>query len=214
MPYNETDYLPTVDHAKLHQRRLAEAGRPGRLASDSELAAQEAALRERLAKVAEIEVKVRFPDQSQVVSKFGKDDNASGLYTFVRGCLDESLANEPFSLSLFGGLARGKVVIPDSADTRLIRDLRMDGRVLVNFTWEGNAALGARSSGTAVLKADLRRAAKQIKVEDVAATAVEEDEEEKKSWLRRMAGDSERGGSARDGGGKKVPKWLKLPGKK
>jgi tether containing UBX domain for GLUT4 len=90
----------------------------------------------------------------------------------------------------------------------------MAGRVLVNFTWEGNAALAARSSGTAVLKADLRRAANQIKVEDVAATGVEEDDEEKKSWLRRMAGDSDRAGSARDSGGKRVPKWLKLPGKK
>lgn len=227
-PYNEKDYVPTVEHAKTHQRRLNDAGKPGRLASDRELASQESAVQEKLASVTEFEVKVRFPDQSQVVSKFGKEDTASELYGFVRSCLDEGIVGERFSLWFFSGSTssttsqgtRAKTTIPDSKETYLIRDLRMDGRVLVNFVWDANAALSARSAGAEILRPDLRKSAGQIKVEDVGARPVEEEEADSKSWLRKMAGggegDSGSGGASGAGGGsgKKVPKWLKLPGKK
>ncbi|KAL1958771.1 hypothetical protein VTO42DRAFT_3890 [Malbranchea cinnamomea] len=214
--YNEEDYVPTVDQAKAHQRYLEAAGRPGRLASDAELAAQESARQEKLARITEIDVKVRFPDQSQVVAKFGRNDTANDLYRFVRSCLDEGLATEAFSLSHFAG--RAQAAIPDSSDKYLIKDLKMSGRVLVNFVWEGNAALAARSAGREILRPELRRAAAQIKVEDVGAMAVEDEkepEQDRKARMRRMGGgDNSSGGTGAGTGERKIPKWLKLPGKK
>ncbi|WEW61275.1 hypothetical protein PRK78_006765 [Emydomyces testavorans] len=216
--HNEEDYMPTVDHAKAHQRRLNMAGRNARLAGDAELAAQESATQERLAKTTEVEIKVRFPDQSQVVSKFSREDTAESLYAFVRSCLDAPLAKEEFILSFFPNVShgpiihKGQTIIPDTSDKFLIADLKMTGRVLVNFVWKENAALAARSAGAPILRAELRERASQIKVEEVAAVPVEEGEEDKKSWLKKLGGGSDKGGKKGGGGG--VPKWLKLPGKK
>src|SRR5699024_6293737 len=38
--YNENDYLPSVEHAQAHQRRLNTASRPTRLPGDKEIAAK------------------------------------------------------------------------------------------------------------------------------------------------------------------------------
>ncbi|EAS28331.3 UBX domain-containing protein [Coccidioides immitis RS] len=217
-PYNEEDYIPTVDHAKAHQHRLNLAGRNKRLAGDAELAAQESAVKEKLAKVTEVEVKVRFPDQSQVVSKFNREDTAGSLHAFVRSCLDAPLAKEEFSLSFFPNVShdpvahKGQVIIPDTPDKFLIADLRMNGRVLVNFLWKDHAALAARSAGVPLLLPELREKASQIKVKDVAAVPAEGREEDKRSWLRKLGDGGDKGGKKGGGGG--VPKWLKLPGKK
>lgn len=215
--HNEADYIPTVDHAKTHQRQLNAAGRNVRLASDAELAALESATKEKLAKVTEVEVKIRFPDQSQVVSKFHRQDTTHSLYEFARSCLDGPLANEEFTLMFFPDVSqgsknpKGQVIIPDTPSKYLIADMKFLGRVLVNFVWKENAALAARSSRTPLLRAELRERASQIKVEDVAAVPMEEEEEDKKAWLKRLGG-GDKGGKKGGGGG--VPKWLKLPGKK
>ncbi|PGH15872.1 hypothetical protein AJ80_05403 [Polytolypa hystricis UAMH7299] len=219
-PFNETDYLPTVDHAKLHQQRLNLYSRPSRLASDAELATKEAALQAKVASVAEVEVKIRFPDQSQVVAKFNKEDTPQALYEFVRSCLDRPFSNEKFFLSYFANAVPGtpasntQTVIPDCIDKFLIRDLRMSGRVLVNFSWDAKAALAARGAGSQLLRPELREKASQIKVQTIAPEAPEETEHERRSFLDRMrpgGGDENRSGSRKGGG---VPKWLKLPGKK
>ncbi|KKZ58581.1 hypothetical protein EMCG_05477 [[Emmonsia] crescens] len=228
-PFNEHDYVPTVDHAKAHQHHLSRTTRPNRLPTDAELAAQAAAQETKLASITEVEVKIRFPDQSQVVSKFTKEDTAQGLYAFVRSCLDSSISNEKFSLSFFfaGGAGGGTQqhsltptnknhsVIPDVAEKLLIRDLRMSGRVLVNFSWADDASLKAKSAATHIhiLRPELRQVASQIKVQEVAAVPVN-DEKEEKSLLQRLGGgggDQGRAGGRKGGG---VPKWLKLPGKK
>ena len=216
--HHEEDYVPTVDHARAHQQYLSAASRPQRLASDAELAAQESARQERLAQITEIEVKVRFPDQSQVVSKFRRQDTAADLYGFVRSCLDEGIVTEAFSLSYFdNGLGKkgpGNVqsVIPDSSEKKLISDLKMSGRVLVNFVWDGNAALAARSKGAEILRPDLRKAAGQIKVEDVPDVEEEghKEKKDKKSWTKRMGDGGDSGGSSSEA---KLRKFLRL-GKK
>lgn len=167
-----------------------------------------------------------------MVSKFTKEDTAQGLYAFVRSCLDSSISNEKFSLSFFfagGGAGGGGTqqhslnstnkshsVIPDVAEKLLIRDLRMSGRVLVNFSWADDASLKAKSAATHIhiLRPELRQVASQIKVREVAAVPVD-DEKEEKSLLQRLGGggggDQGRAGGRKGGG---VPKWLKLPGKK
>ncbi|EFR01695.1 hypothetical protein MGYG_04698 [Nannizzia gypsea CBS 118893] len=212
-PYNERDYLPTIEHAQSHQKRLNAASRPNRLAGDVELAAQETAAQERLAKINEIEVKIRFPDQSQAVSKFTKEDTAQSLYVFARSCLDTPLADQQFSLFYFptvtAGASRVQAQIPASEDITLIHGLKMSGRVLVNFLWDQNAALSARSAGGSVLRPELRQAAGKLQVKDVAADVEDEKAEDKSQVHKTQPSSSE--GSKKKGG---MPKWLKLPGKK
>ncbi|PGH07683.1 tether containing UBX domain for GLUT4 [Blastomyces parvus] len=228
-PFDAHDYIPTVNHAKAHQLHLNRASRPNRLPTDAELASQASAQEAKLSTITEVEVKIRFPDQSQVVSKFTREDTAQGLYAFVRSCLDGSITNEGFSLSFFpagGGGARagagtqhsllsnGQSVIPDVAEKLLIRDLRMSGRVLVNFSWADNVSSKAKTASTRghILRPELRQVASQIKVQEVAAVPI--DDKEDQSLLQRLGGgggDQGRSGGRKGGG---VPKWLKLPGKK
>ncbi|EFE42486.1 hypothetical protein TRV_02794 [Trichophyton verrucosum HKI 0517] len=212
-PYNERDYLPTIEHAQSHQKRLNAASRPNRLAGDAELAAQESAAQERLAKINEIEVKIRFPDQSQAISKLTKEDTTQSLYAFARSCLDTPLADQQFSLFYFpavtAGASRVQAQIPASEDITLINGLKMSGRVLVNFVWDQNAALSARSAGGSVLRPELRQAAGKLQVKDVAAEGDEEKVDDKSQGHKAQPSSSE--GSKKKGG---MPKWLKLPGKK
>lgn len=224
-PFNEVDYVPTVDHAKSHQNRLNVSSRPTRLPTDAEIAAQESAVKDKLASITEIEVKIRFPDQSQVVSKFGQNDSGQSLYGFVQGCLDQQFANEKFFLSSPASGApssssssssnQNKTIIPDTAEKSLIRDLRLSGRVLVNFSWDQSASMNARNAGGQLLRPDLRVTASQIKVQDVAAISAE-DESENRSFMERMRQSTNSSGDQNRSGGKKggIPKWLKLPGKK
>jgi tether containing UBX domain for GLUT4 len=216
--YRDADYIPSIEHAKSHQDRLNQASRNTRLPSDKEIAAKAAAEQEKLAAIKEVEVKIRFPEQSQVVSKFAQADTGAALYGFVRSCLNGTFANEKFSLALFGtGPLRGpghNQNIPDSEQTLLIKDLGLRGRVLVNFTWDDQASLAARGSGTNLLKAELRSQAQDIQILEVSAVA--EEEEPGKSTLGRLGAavtgqDGNSRSSGRKGG---VPKWLKLPGKK
>ncbi|PYH47460.1 putative UBX domain protein [Aspergillus saccharolyticus JOP 1030-1] len=218
--YNEADYIPSVDHAQAHQRRLNAASRPQRLPTDAEIAAKVAAEEEKLAAIAEVEVKVRLPDQSQVVAKFGRDDTGRALYDFVRNCLAAPFADtEKFTITYLpvssavsrGGSARKiQEVIPDSDRTLLIRDLGLAGRVLVNFSWDASASQAAHSSRE-LLKPELRTRAQEIKVEqppDVMETA-----EDVRGRTLGATGSSEtKTGEKRKPGG--IPKWLKLPGKK
>lgn len=90
----------------------------------------------------------------------------------------------------------------------------MKGRVLVNFSWGESASLVSRTPGVQVLRPELRKAASEIKVEDVASTAAEE--EESKSWFQKIGGGGADGDHGRSGDKKRgsVPKWFKLPGKK
>ena len=76
-PHIEKDYEPTIDHAKRHQSRLADFGRNKPLPSDAELAAQAEVQQKKLAEINEIKIKVRFPDQSQVIGTFSKLDAAA-----------------------------------------------------------------------------------------------------------------------------------------
>lgn len=211
--FEEEDYIPTVDHAKSHQRNLKAFSRPSRLPTDAEIAAQKADQDIKLDSISEIEVKIRFPDQSQVVSKYGKQDTGSELYTFARSCLDSKYVNEKFSLIFFPNTRSkkpntGRTVVPDTKDSLLIKDLYMDGRVLVNFLWDSIASVEARAANINVLRPELRSAASQIQVPEIASVPVEN--EVRLSQQDRKESANERSETL---GGKRVPKWFKL-GKK
>ncbi|KAB8254883.1 GLUT4 regulating protein TUG-domain-containing protein [Aspergillus pseudonomiae] len=211
--YNESDYVPSVDHAQAHQRRLNAASQNKRLLSDAEIAAKAAAEEEKLAAVKEVDVKIRLPDQSQIVAKFGQQDTGRSLYSFVRNCLAGPFAGEKFIITTFpsGGQSGKKLhnVVPDSDQTLLIKDLGMVGRVLVNFSWDAAASQAARQSRRDLLKPELRTQAKELKVEEPANVMdTSEDTVQPKSGSDRQGEKS----SGRKPGS--LPKWLKLPGKK
>lgn len=86
--HNERDYEPTIAHAKTHQSRLSEYGRNKTLPSDAEIAAQAEAQQKKAADVKEVRIKVRFPDQSQVVSTFSNVDTAT-RYVVLGGMSSE-----------------------------------------------------------------------------------------------------------------------------
>lgn len=223
--YNEEDYVPSIEHAKSHQGRLNQLSKNVRLPSDKEIAEKAAAEQERLAAITEIDVKVRFPEQSQVVAKFKQTDTGSTLYNFVRGCLNAKFANEKFLLVVFGATAKQprtgpggpSQAIPDSDQQYLIKDQGLRGRVLVNFTWIDNnqaSAMAAATRTTTLLKPELSSQAQDIRIPTVPG--VVEEEKEKPSLMNRLGMKSEEEGGSKPQGAKKggVPKWLKLPGKK
>ncbi|OOQ82181.1 putative UBX domain protein [Penicillium brasilianum] len=214
LSYNEEDYIPSVEHAKAHQRLLNEASRNKRLLTDAEIAAKAAAEEARRSEVREVDVKVRFPDQSQVIAKFGPRDSGSTLYGFVRNCLAPPFAAEKFTLNVFSSPTAVRSAhantIPDSDQSLLIKDLGLAGRVLVNFSWTDTSAAGQRR--TNLLRPELRSQAQELKVEQPPEPV----EEPSASTLAKAepsgAHDGGKPGGTRKPGA--MPKWLKLPGKK
>lgn len=206
--FNEEDYEPTLDHARLHQARLAQYSRNKRLPTDAEIAAQEEAQRQKTAKVKEVEIKIRFPDQTQVISKFSNADTGSNLYNFVKELLEKE--TEPFLLNFTA--ARGPKSIPNDPQIKLISDLAMTGKILVNFLWDEGASVEAR--GGPVLKDTVQSQAQEIQIPEIRELQGLEDHG-KSAKLGLESTRQSGGGGGGEGKGKgKVPKWLKLPGKK
>lgn len=199
-PFNEKDYEPTVDHAKLHQSRLAAEGTNKRLLSDAEISAQAEARANQKANVQQVQIKVRFPDQMQALTTFSKADTAKSLYGFVRGTIVHE--HEPFELRFSTSNGFKTVPTDSNDDPKLIGQLGMVGRVLVNMIWAGGASIEARTSS--VLKAEYCQKAQVIEANEVQNVAVEGD-------VGNMQGTKVAEEKSRKGG---VPKWLKLPGKK
>ncbi|PLB34432.1 putative UBX domain protein [Aspergillus candidus] len=214
--YNDSDYIPSVDHAQAHQRRLNASSRNQRLPTDAEMAAQAAAEEERRAGVKEVDVKVRLPDQSQVVAKFSQSDTGKTLYDFVRSCLAAPFAAESFVLtqSTVGPPAKAtkklQSALPDSDKSLLIKNVGLAGRVLINFSWHESASSTARQAKKDLLKPELRTQAQDLKVEQPAEMMDTSED----TPAPQSASDRQEGGGkpARKPGS--LPKWLKLPGKK
>jgi tether containing UBX domain for GLUT4 len=205
LPHDEPDYEPTIEQAKLHQARLAKLSQNKRLLSDAEIAEQERAHKERLETVKNVDVKIRYPSQIQLVSTFTKDDSAATLYTFVRSTMEN--ASEPFKLQYNDERNKFRAtVIKDEEKVRLVKDLGFSGKVLVTLLWEDGASEAARKS--TVVKPELAKVAQQHKIEEVKALESKQKEEDKVA--------KDKGKQKSSGGGdgvKKIPKWLKM-GKK
>lgn len=164
--HNESDYTPTVEHAHIHQKLLSENTRNRRLPTEAEIAAQAEEEAAKWAQVSEVEIKVRFPDQSAISSKFKQGDSGADLYGFVRDCLEDKWRSEGFFLRNPG--VRGKnEVIPDDVKQQLIKNLQLKGRVLVVFAWDDSKASIEARGTKAILKNELRAQAQEIKVQDI-----------------------------------------------
>ncbi|KAL4819149.1 GLUT4 regulating protein TUG-domain-containing protein [Aspergillus spinulosporus] len=216
--FNDDDYIPSIEHAQIHQRRLQASSKNTRLRSDVEIAAAAKAEEERRASVKEVEVKIRLPDQSQIVSKFGQQDTGRTLYAFVRSCLAPQYAIEKFILTNFSGTAAPKshqsnvpfqTVLPDSEDGLLIKNHGMTGRVLINFSWDPSVPLEIRQSRSGLLRPELQSRAQEHKIEQ--PTDVMDTSEDVAVPIKPTDSDKQDGEKS---GTRKIPKWLKLPGKK
>ena len=207
--HNEADYTPTVEHAQIHQKMLNQSSRNVRLPTEAEIAQQAEAEVEKLAAVKEVEIKVRFPDQSSVSSKFTQHDTGSTLYGFVKeDCLEEGYRDQPFVLRNPGVKPGQKGGTVPETEKTLIKDLQLKGRVLVVFDWWEGASMDARGARS-VLKEELRQVAEEIRVQEVASAP-----EEKGIRVSLFGKKDEKEEGEGAGLGKKMPKWLKGLGKK
>ncbi len=196
--YNDDDYEPTIDHARQHLSRLKTHGQNKRLPTDAEVAEKEKAESQKRAQVTEVEIKLRFPDQTQVLATFTNLDTALTLYDHAKHLVIDE--NEPFLLNFTS--AKGPITIPRNSTAKLISGLGMTGKVLVNFIWDG----GQVPRGGKVLKPEFAEKAREIEVREPQGVEVDA----KPAQGGNVLGKEERG-KERKGG---VPKWLKLPGKK
>ncbi|KAK7744178.1 hypothetical protein SLS53_003699 [Cytospora paraplurivora] len=202
----ESVYTPTIAHAQAHQHTLQERAINRRLKSDAEIEAQARAEEARVAAVKSVSVKVRFPDETSAQWNFGPDDTGATLYGAVRSVMAHESA--PFKLVLSGLPPPTNLVKDDEGvKHKLVRGYKMSGRVLVNLVWEDGISQDIRKAP--FLKSSFASKAKKVEVPDIP-----QEEDEAESSAPAPAAPSKP--QSNDGGskGNKVPKWLKLPGKK
>jgi tether containing UBX domain for GLUT4 len=177
--YNEADYIPTVEHAKIHQASLTGRGRNTRLLSDKELDEQEKTRQEKLQAAADKggKVRLRFPDGTLIEANISKTDTALDLFDLATGFLQEK--NEPYQLlrrdlknpSRMTGLVRDAKF--------LFKDLGLWNSEMVTFRWDEGASEEVRSGGKSVLSEEWRRKAEPIKVDALDGGEAEAEAEKK-----------------------------------
>ncbi|KAF1943415.1 hypothetical protein EJ02DRAFT_464958 [Clathrospora elynae] len=161
--WNESDYLPTIAHAKAHQAALLTKTRNTRLLSDKELEEQE---QERQAKIKAAAdrggvLRIRMPNGALIQMSFTAADTASGLYDFVRDFLDKK--DEPFLLK--NTAPTGRLVLIPQDKKRLVHDLRFFNNELITFMWADDASDAARASRD-TLAPEWQAKAQTLKVEE------------------------------------------------
>ncbi|CRK29134.1 Tether containing UBX domain for GLUT4 [Verticillium longisporum] len=203
MPMSESDFTPSIQQAQLHQARLLQSSHNKRLPSDKEIEEKAQAEEAKLASVSSVPVKVRFPDNTSAQWVFGPEATGAVLYEAVRSVMANG--GQKFRLVLPGG----KDVVKDSRgpNTLLIHDYKMTRSVLVNFVWDDSVPGDVRKQ--AFLKGSVAQRATAVKVPELPK------EQEVDDRAPVVPSSKPEGSDRGDGGaGKKLPKWLKLPGKK
>ena len=195
--YDPPDYVPSVEHAKSHQATLNRASLNRRLPTDAEIEAERLATAQKLGEVKEVSIKVRFPDQSSAVAPFRAADTVEDLYAHVQSLMAHG--DQPFSLQLAG--PKGQTALAKSKK-KLIADVGLMGRVMVNVIWRAEASAEAR--GAPSMKVEVAQKQQQHQFKEVAEPRDNE-----------IVGSTSRDKGPSDGKEKKdgVPKWLKF-GKK
>lgn len=200
---SEADFTPTVAHAQLHQSRLQQESQNKRLLSDQELEERARAEKTRLASITSVSIKVRFPDNTSAQWSFSPEATGALLYQAVRSVMAND--TQPFKLVLPG--TRAAIVDSDSADNRLISKYKLTRNALVSLTWDSRVPADIRKQP--FLKGSIAQQAKAVHVPEVPQEPHDDNE------ISRVAQPSEPLTSGRtEGAAKKLPKWLKLPGKK
>jgi tether containing UBX domain for GLUT4 len=201
-PHNESDYEISIALAKQHQAHLQNNTQNKRLPSDAELEELEREREAKLSATKQVTLKIRFPDQSSIVSTFTADDTSAQLYHYTTNVL--ASPDQPFKLVYNEG--KGPQTIPRDETKKLIRHLGFKGQVLLNFVWEDAASAEARKGP--VLKSQYAQKARAVTVPELAAAPAVKEEQPSLDKGK----EKETSGSG-DGKPKGMPKWLKL-GKK
>jgi tether containing UBX domain for GLUT4 len=186
IPHNESDYLPTIDHAKLHQSRLTDLGKNRRLPSDAEIAATQKAKVDKLSTVEKVRVRVRLPDQTQVQDIFGRAETSADVWGFVRLVL--RYPEEEFVLKYLDAKGRHTPLSSDSTK-RLIQDLGWTGDTLIYLTWGENVSAQAKKEPS--LNDQYMAQAAELKVS--LPQAETEPEEKKGGFLGGILGNKGKG---------------------
>lgn len=161
IPYSEADFEPTIAHAKLHQRRLQNCTQNKRLLSDIENEKLSKEKEEKIAKLPEISIKIRFPDQSTIISTFSAEETGADLYKFTAGLIEDEKRN--FKLTWHNKVPQ---IIPKN-DRMLVRHLGFQNRMLVNFSWDGEIDDSARKKP--ILKSIYSKQAKEVNIPIIVA---------------------------------------------
>lgn len=162
---DDSVYEPTIAHAQLRQQQLLKRAQNTRLKSDAELAAEAAEEAARLAKIAKVEIKVRFPDQTSAVWTITPEETGVFLYQAIRNIMSHPSAE--FKLILPGP----KTVIQES-NKKLIAAYRLKGREMLHLLWEDSTAATVRSGP--FLKDSVASKAKEVVVPDIPQGGADE----------------------------------------
>jgi tether containing UBX domain for GLUT4 len=202
-PHNPADYVPTVEHAKVHQASLAKAGQNQRLLTDTELTAQAAERTARRASITSVTIKVRFPDESSAIAPFTQTDTAEDLYRYVEGLL-RSGVTEPFEVAFAG--PKGKMILLARNNQKLIGQVGLEGKVLVQVRWAEGASSDAKKGPS--LRKEVAGLGREMEVAKVPE--INDAEEEKATPGKANLAPAKTDAKEK---GKGIPKWFKM-GKK
>ena len=205
--HNESDYVPTIEHAQTHQRHLSQTTQNRRLPTDAEITASEQEAKEKLLAIKDVEFRIRFPDQTTLQATFRQQDTGNNLYDFVRECLEPRFESQSFVLRN-PGINKGKDMTIPATSKKLITDMGLKGKILVIFSWSEKASVAAQQSRQ-VLKPELRQQATKMEVRDLT---VEDDAADvgRKVTIGGPSQNPPEEGEEKKG----VPKWLKGLAKK
>ncbi|KAK3300331.1 GLUT4 regulating protein TUG-domain-containing protein [Chaetomium fimeti] len=203
---DDSVYEPTIAHAQLRQQQLLHRSQNTRLKSDAELAADAAEEAARLAKITEVEVKVRFPDQTSATWTITPDKTGTFLYQAIRNVMNHPTA--PFKLILPGP----KTVIQET-DKKLIVQYRLKGREMLHLLWEDSVTASVRREP--FLERSVASKAKEVVVPDIPQSVADERDAPGPLTSQPVRQEKGKGGSALDSDAvkKKLGKFLGL-GKK
>lgn len=168
---DDSDFEPSVYHAKLHQSRLETASQNRKLLPYAELEAIEQEKKAKKAAVKETQIRVRFPDQTQVTFPITTAYSGASLFEFVRGLIVHP--DQPFEI-VYRGPKNPKEKIPDSNSVYLIKDMGFRVPTLVNFNWR--AEVPDSVTRQPPLKEEYRAQAKPVHVPEPVKTEREVEE--------------------------------------
>jgi len=197
LPHSESDFDLTIQQAKAHQKYLETKSQNKKLLSDAETEQQEKEQAAKLARINEVRIMVRFPDQSRIQLKFTAEDTGAHLY----GEVVSAIAAETDSFKLVW-TDKGVQTVPRN-EKKLIKDLGFQGSVLVNFVWGDEVSDAARKSP--VLKPEYREKMQALPVPQ--ASTVEPEPKQDASPSTADKG-KEKETSGTGGKSKGMPKWL------
>ncbi|EGO52504.1 hypothetical protein NEUTE1DRAFT_72191, partial [Neurospora tetrasperma FGSC 2508] len=207
---HDSVYEPTIAHAQLRQQQLLQRAQNQRLKSDAELAADAAEEAARLAKVTQVDIKIRFPDQTSAQWTVAPEHTGAFLYQAVKGVMTHP--DQPFRLILPG---THPIVAVQDGNKRLVSDYKLRGRALLNLVWDDAASQEAREAP--FLKGSVASRAQEVVVPDVSQEEGEEEKDVQAGQSSSSGQEVKRKGDHgldSDAVKKKLGKLFKLPGRK